>query len=63
VTDITEYKRAEQELQELSARLLSVADDERRRIARELHDVTGQNLAAISFNLASLEHAIAFLPM
>jgi PAS domain S-box-containing protein len=59
VTDITEYKRAEQELQELSARLLSVADDERRRIARELHDVTGQNLAAISFNLASLEHAIA----
>src|SRR5262245_49086276 len=59
VTDITEYKRAEQELQELSARLLNVTDGERHRIARELHDVTGQNLAAISFNLASLEHATA----
>ena len=59
VTDITEYKRAEQELQELSARLLNVTDNERRRIAMELHDVTGQNLAAISFNLASLDHASA----
>jgi PAS domain S-box-containing protein len=57
VTDITELKRAEQELQKLSARLLSIQDEERRRIARELHDVTGQNLAAIGFNLAALEQS------
>jgi PAS domain S-box-containing protein len=57
ITDITEFKRAERELQELSVRLLSIQDEERRRIARELHDVTGQNLAAIGFNLAALEQS------
>jgi PAS domain S-box-containing protein len=55
VTDITEYKRAEQELRELSTRLFNVQDQARRRIARELHDVTGQNLAAINYSLEALE--------
>jgi signal transduction histidine kinase len=44
-------------LQKLSARLLSIQDEKRRRIARELHDVTGQNLAAIGLNLAALEQS------
>src|SRR5262249_52743971 len=35
VTDITRFKNAERELQELSARLLNIQDEERRRIARE----------------------------
>jgi signal transduction histidine kinase len=55
VTDISSYKHAEQELRELSARLLSVQDEERRRIARELHDVTAQNIAVINYNLSILE--------
>lgn len=55
VTDITGLKEAERELQELSARLLNIQDEERRRIARELHDVTGQNLTAIGLNLTVLE--------
>jgi PAS domain S-box-containing protein len=55
VTDITEYKRAEEELRDLSARLFNVQDQARRRIARELHDVTGQNLAAIAYNLEAME--------
>ena len=42
--DITKRKLAEQELQHLSARLLDSQDQERRRIARELHDGTAQNI-------------------
>jgi len=53
--DITELKRAEIELQELSAQLLTLKDDERRRIARELHDTTAQHLFAITINLENLK--------
>jgi two-component system NarL family sensor kinase len=38
------------QLRELSTRLLKVQDEERRRIARELHDSAGQELAALSMN-------------
>jgi PAS domain S-box-containing protein len=41
-------------LRDLSRRLLQVQDEERRRIARELHDSAGQILAALSMNLARL---------
>jgi len=53
VTERTiELSRANQGLRELSARLLQMQDEERRRIARELHDSVGQMLAAISMNIA-----------
>ncbi len=42
-------------LRELSSRLLQVQDEERRRIARDLHDSTGQSLALLSMNLSALE--------
>jgi two-component system, NarL family, sensor kinase len=54
-TDITERKRAKEGLRELSGRLLQMQDEERRRIARELHDSAGQILAALSMNLTPLE--------
>jgi signal transduction histidine kinase len=42
-------------LSELSARLLRLQDEERRRIARELHDSVGQTLAALSMNLSAVD--------
>lgn len=42
------------QLQALSSRLLSLQDDERRRIARELHDSTGQDLTALKLELAAV---------
>ncbi len=49
-----ELLNARNELRELSVRLLKTQDEERRRIARELHDGVGQLLAAINMNLAIL---------
>jgi PAS domain S-box-containing protein len=50
--EISERERTEQTLRELSVRLLQTQDEERRRIARELHDSTGQTLAALAMNLS-----------
>jgi len=55
IRDITERKQAEQSLRLLSGQLLHLQDQERRRIARELHDSAGQILAALSMNLSLLE--------
>jgi signal transduction histidine kinase len=49
-----ERARADQALHLLSARLIDLQDAERRRIARDLHDTTAQNLAALSMNLSLL---------
>jgi signal transduction histidine kinase len=49
-----ELDTANQSLRELTARLLQSQDEERRRIARELHDSVGQTLAALSMNLAAV---------
>ncbi|HEV8711870.1 MAG TPA: PAS domain-containing protein, partial [Candidatus Binatia bacterium] len=55
--DVTERKRIEGELRQLSACLLEAQDEERRRIARELHDSTAHNLAAIAINLSLLKES------
>ncbi len=59
--DVTELKRAmdalgaaRERLQRLSRRLLEVQEDERRHLARELHDDIGQGLTAVKLNLESV---------
>lgn len=52
--DLTGQKKAEGRMRQLSQRLLSAQDEERRRIARELHDSTAQILVALSIGLNRL---------
>lgn len=52
---VRERVRAEAAQRALSARLLTMQDQERRRFARELHDSVGQHLAAMKMALSILE--------
>jgi PAS domain S-box-containing protein len=61
VHDVTARKRAEQDLRFLSAELMRLQDEERRRIGRDLHDSTGQSLAALELGLAQLAQESAAL--
>jgi len=54
-SDITGRKRAEEALRTLSLRLRRAQDQERRHIARELHDSTAQKLVGVTMNLSQLE--------
>jgi len=56
--DITERKRGEGLLKEreISAHLLRLQDEERRHIARELHDSAGQTLIVLGMNLEQIEY-------
>lgn len=47
--DITEHKEMEIKLRQLSARLLTIQEEERRRLALDLHDSLGQTLTGIKF--------------
>jgi PAS domain S-box-containing protein len=52
--DVTERKNSERDIRMLSARLLDIRDEERKRISRELHDSTAQNLFALDISLTHL---------
>jgi PAS domain S-box-containing protein len=53
--DITERKQAQDALQMFSRQLIEAQEDERRRIARELHDQIGQILSAVKMNLHTVQ--------
>ena len=54
-SEISDRRRAEMNLRELTGRLLVAQDEERRHMARELHDHAGQTLVALTLNLAALQ--------
>ena len=55
-------KEAEGKMRELSARLLHLQDEERRRIARDLHDTTGQTLSALRMTSDALKRTEELTP-
>jgi signal transduction histidine kinase len=66
ITDITqqeienrELERSRRELRRLSASMVQAREDERRRIARELHDELGQRLTALKMELSGLRAGTA----
>jgi two-component system, NarL family, sensor kinase len=56
--DITERTRAESALRHLSLELMHSQEKEKRRIARELHDATSQELALLSMSLGRLQRKL-----
>src|SRR5579871_1011280 len=55
VEDITAQELAESTLLQMSSRLLVIQEEERRRIAREVHDSTSQEMTALTLNLGALK--------
>jgi two-component system, NarL family, sensor kinase len=56
--EVSELKRAEQAVHDLTGRLLVAQDEERRALARELHDGTSPTLVGLSLGLAGLSAAL-----
>ena len=55
VAEIRDRRAAEEEITALFRRLVSAQDEERRRIARDIHDELGQTMTALKMNLEALD--------
>lgn len=60
--DLSDRKQVEKELRMLTSRLLNMQDEERRNMARELHDSVIQGLAAGVINLSMLKDSLQLMP-
>ena len=56
VIDITELHKNQEELRKLSSHIQSVQEEERRRIAHEIHDELGQRLTSMNMDLEYLKN-------
>ena len=59
VEDITQQELAEQSLRQLTGRLIRAQEEERSRIARELHDDLNQRLGLLAIELAQLHDSLS----
>ncbi|MDE3168847.1 MAG: PAS domain-containing protein [Acidobacteriota bacterium] len=59
IQDVTEHAESRQQLQRLSQQLMTEQDEQRRHLARELHESAGQSLAALKMTLGRLRQALA----
>lgn len=57
-SEIAERKRAEEQLRTLSRRQVGAIEDERKRIARDLHDELGQALSGMQFCLTTMRNTL-----
>jgi signal transduction histidine kinase len=53
-----EHAQAEEEIRTLSRRLIETTEQERKRIARDLHDECGQTLTALNFGIETLQNTL-----
>jgi two-component system NarL family sensor kinase len=58
IRDITKHKHAEAELRSLPQRIIKAQEDERSRIARELHDGINQMIASVKMRLRKVEEGL-----
>jgi len=56
--DVSERKQAEEALKDLGGRLIAAQEEERRRVARELHDDFNQRLAVLSVELEQVKQKL-----
>jgi len=56
--DITQSKIAEEEIRQLSRRIIQAGEKERKRIAADLHDEFGQTLTSLHFDLEAMQKSL-----
>jgi signal transduction histidine kinase len=60
--EVSVHQKTEEKLRELSLSVLRIQDEERRRVARDLHDTVGQTLTALKLTLSALENVVVQFP-
>jgi two-component system NarL family sensor kinase len=60
--EVSVHRQTEEKLRELSLSVLRIQDEERRHVARDLHDTVGQTLTVLKITLSALENALAQSP-
>ncbi len=58
IRDVTERKRADEEIRHLSRQLMNVIEEERKRLARDIHDECGQALTTLQFSIETLMNSL-----